>query len=123
MSIRGTIVYISGQVSSNASGKIIGEGDFEAQVEQVFANLKIPVEAAGGAMADGQAELLPRRRGRSGRRAENAPDTRPLSQCCPAAGQHVCCREPPDAAGVADRDRVRQSTTAPTAGRRPRAGR
>src|SRR5258707_14003128 len=49
---RGTIVYISGQVSSDASGKIIGEGDFEAQVEQVFANLKIAVEAAGGVMAD-----------------------------------------------------------------------
>ena len=49
---RGRIVYISGQVSSDASGKIIGEGDFEAQVEQVFANLKIAVEAAGGVMAD-----------------------------------------------------------------------
>src|SRR5207253_2578583 len=32
---RGTIVYISGQVPSDASGKIIGEGDFEVQVEQV----------------------------------------------------------------------------------------
>jgi enamine deaminase RidA (YjgF/YER057c/UK114 family) len=49
---RGTIVYISGQVPSDVSGKIIGEGDFEAQVEQVFANLKIAVEAAGGVMAD-----------------------------------------------------------------------
>ena len=49
---RGTIVYISGQVSSDASGKLIGEGDFEAQVEQVFRNLKIAVEAAGGTMAD-----------------------------------------------------------------------
>ena len=39
---RGTIVYIAGQVSSDASGK----------VEQVFANLKIAVEAAGGVMAD-----------------------------------------------------------------------
>src|SRR5216684_4361314 len=38
---RGTIVYISGQVSSDASGKIIGESDFEAQVEQVFAYLKV----------------------------------------------------------------------------------
>ena len=45
------IAYISGQVSSDASGKIIGEGDFEAH-EQVFANLKIAVEAAGGVMAD-----------------------------------------------------------------------
>jgi enamine deaminase RidA (YjgF/YER057c/UK114 family) len=49
---RGTIVYLSGQVPSDASGKIIGEGDFEAQVEQIFANLKIAVEAAGGTMAD-----------------------------------------------------------------------
>jgi enamine deaminase RidA (YjgF/YER057c/UK114 family) len=49
--VSGTIVYISGQVPSDASGKIIGEGDFEAQVEQVFANLKIAVEAAGGVMA------------------------------------------------------------------------
>jgi enamine deaminase RidA (YjgF/YER057c/UK114 family) len=48
----GTIVYISGQVPSDASGGIVGEGDFEAQVEQVFANLKIAVEAAGGVMAD-----------------------------------------------------------------------
>lgn len=49
---RGSIVYISGQVPSDASGKIIGEGDFEAQVEQVFANIKTAVEAAGGVMAD-----------------------------------------------------------------------
>jgi enamine deaminase RidA (YjgF/YER057c/UK114 family) len=49
---KGTIVYIAGQVSSDASGKLIGEGDFEAQVEQVFRNLKIALEAAGGTMAD-----------------------------------------------------------------------
>jgi enamine deaminase RidA (YjgF/YER057c/UK114 family) len=48
----GTIVYLSGQVPVDASGKLIGEGDFEAQVERVFANLKIAVEAAGGTMAD-----------------------------------------------------------------------
>ena len=49
---RGTIVYLAGQVSSDASGRLIGEGNFEAQVEQVFRNLKIAVEAAGGTMAD-----------------------------------------------------------------------
>ena len=49
---RGTIVYLAGQVSSDASGKLIGEGNFEAQLEQVFRNLKIAVEAAGGTMAD-----------------------------------------------------------------------
>jgi enamine deaminase RidA (YjgF/YER057c/UK114 family) len=48
----GTTVYLAGQVSSDASGKLIGEGDFEAQVEQVFRNLRIAVETAGGTMAD-----------------------------------------------------------------------
>src|SRR6202795_4765757 len=48
----GTTVYLAGQVSSDASGKLIGEGNFEAQVEQVFRNLRIAVEAAGGTMAD-----------------------------------------------------------------------
>jgi enamine deaminase RidA (YjgF/YER057c/UK114 family) len=49
---KGTTVYLSGQVPSDATGKLIGEGDFEAQVEQVFHNLKLAVEAAGGTMAD-----------------------------------------------------------------------
>jgi enamine deaminase RidA (YjgF/YER057c/UK114 family) len=49
---RGTIVYLAGQVSGDASGKLVGEGNFEAQAEQVFRNLKSAVEAAGGAMAD-----------------------------------------------------------------------
>ena len=48
----GTIVYLAGQVACDRSGKLIGEGDFEAQVEQVFRNLKIAIEAAGGTMAD-----------------------------------------------------------------------
>jgi hypothetical protein len=100
----GTIVYLSGQVSSDASGKVVGEGDFEAQVEQVFANLKIAVEAAGGTMAD-IVELLPRRRSRPSQRAEASSDTRSLSQCRKSAGQHVRRRQPPDAAGLADRDR------------------
>jgi enamine deaminase RidA (YjgF/YER057c/UK114 family) len=49
---KGTLVYIAGQVSSDASGKLVGEGDFEAQVEQVFKNLKLALEAAGATMAD-----------------------------------------------------------------------
>lgn len=48
----GTTVYLAGQVSSDGSGALIGEGNFEAQVEQVFKNLKIAMEAAGGTMAD-----------------------------------------------------------------------
>jgi enamine deaminase RidA (YjgF/YER057c/UK114 family) len=49
---KGTLVYIAGQVASDASGKLVGEGNFEAQAEQVFRNLKAAVEASGGTMAD-----------------------------------------------------------------------
>lgn len=48
----GTLVYIAGQVSSNASGELVGEGNFEAQVEQVYTNVKLALEAAGATMAD-----------------------------------------------------------------------
>jgi enamine deaminase RidA (YjgF/YER057c/UK114 family) len=49
---KATLIYISGQVPNDASGKLVGEGNFEAQVEQVYVNLKLAVEAAGGTMAD-----------------------------------------------------------------------
>lgn len=48
----GTLVYIAGQVSADLSGNLVGEGNLEAQAEQVFKNLKMAVEAAGGTMAD-----------------------------------------------------------------------
>ena len=48
----GTLVYIAGQVSSDASGKLVGEGNFEAQVEQVYKNVKLALQAAGATMAD-----------------------------------------------------------------------
>ena len=49
---KGTLIYLAGQVSSDASGQLVGEGNLEAQAEQVFKNLKIAIEAAGGTMAD-----------------------------------------------------------------------
>jgi len=49
---RGTLVYIAGQVSSDASGALVGEGNFEAQAERVYANVKLALEAAGATMAD-----------------------------------------------------------------------
>ena len=49
---KGTLVYIAGQVSSDASGALVGAGTFEAQVEQVFKNVKLALEAAGATMAD-----------------------------------------------------------------------
>ena len=45
------LAFIAGQVSCDAAGALVGEGDFRAQVEQTFANLKIAAEAAGGSMS------------------------------------------------------------------------
>src|SRR5262249_52023980 len=48
----GALVYIAGQVPVDASGNMVGEGNLEAQADQVFKNLKTAVEAAGGTMED-----------------------------------------------------------------------
>ena len=48
----GSLVYIAGQVPVDASGNMVGEGNLEAQADQVFKNLKAAVEAAGGTLAD-----------------------------------------------------------------------
>jgi enamine deaminase RidA (YjgF/YER057c/UK114 family) len=44
----GTIIHIAGQAPFDERGKVVGEGDFIAQFEQVMRNLKRAVEAAGG---------------------------------------------------------------------------
>jgi len=46
--ISGQLIFIAGQVALDASGNLVGPGDFRAQAEQVFRNLKLAVEAAGG---------------------------------------------------------------------------
>lgn len=43
----GKLVVLSGQVALDASGKLVGQGDFRAQAEQVFANIKAGLAAAG----------------------------------------------------------------------------
>jgi len=48
----GKLVQIAGQVSLDASGALVGENDFPAQVERTFQNVKTAVEAAGGTFAD-----------------------------------------------------------------------
>jgi reactive intermediate/imine deaminase len=50
--VRGRMVFIAGQVAADASGQVVGKGDFRAQAQQVYANLKTAVEAAGATMAD-----------------------------------------------------------------------
>lgn len=46
----GRTVYISGQIAQDAQGNAVGVGNFEAQVRQVFDNIKALVEEAGGSM-------------------------------------------------------------------------
>ncbi len=46
------IVFISGQVSKDVEGKLVGYGDINAQAEQVFKNLREVTEAAGGTLRD-----------------------------------------------------------------------
>ncbi|HUK91056.1 MAG TPA: RidA family protein [Blastocatellia bacterium] len=48
----GRLVYTAGQVAIDSSGNLVGKDDFSAQVEQVFQNLKLAVEAAGGSFLD-----------------------------------------------------------------------
>jgi enamine deaminase RidA (YjgF/YER057c/UK114 family) len=48
----GKLVLIAGQVAHDAEGKLVGENDFAAQVEQVFKNLDAAVRAAGGGFRD-----------------------------------------------------------------------
>jgi enamine deaminase RidA (YjgF/YER057c/UK114 family) len=44
---RGRTVYIAGQIARDQSGKIVGQGDFRAQTQQVFENLKAALAAVG----------------------------------------------------------------------------
>jgi len=43
-------LYIAGQVPIDGNGNLVGRGDIEAQVRQVFANIKAHCEAAGGSL-------------------------------------------------------------------------
>jgi enamine deaminase RidA (YjgF/YER057c/UK114 family) len=46
----GHTVYIAGQVSAGADGNVVGKGDPEAQVRQVWRNIEAAVKAAGGTL-------------------------------------------------------------------------
>jgi reactive intermediate/imine deaminase len=46
------IVSLSGQVPLDAAGNLVGEGDFAAQVRQVFENLTAALTAADAAWSD-----------------------------------------------------------------------
>lgn len=48
----GKTIYLSGQISLDRTGKLVGEGNLKAQAQQVFENLKAVLEAAGATFAD-----------------------------------------------------------------------
>ncbi len=48
----GKTVYVSGQVSVNEKAEVVGKGDFRAQVEHTFENLKTALAAAGATFRD-----------------------------------------------------------------------
>jgi enamine deaminase RidA (YjgF/YER057c/UK114 family) len=48
----GKTVFIAGQVALDRSGNLVGKDDFQAQVTQVFENLKSAVQASGGDFHD-----------------------------------------------------------------------
>lgn len=50
--IAGGTVYISGQVSSNEKGEVVGKGDLRAQATRVYDNIQICLKAAGVTFAD-----------------------------------------------------------------------
>lgn len=46
------LVYTSGVLARDATGRIIGQGDIRAQTRQCFENIRHIIEAAGGSLAD-----------------------------------------------------------------------
>ncbi|MDO9407745.1 RidA family protein [Patulibacter sp.] len=46
----GDLVIVSGQAALDPNGNTVGAGDFDAQAEQVFANLRRVLEAAGSSL-------------------------------------------------------------------------
>jgi enamine deaminase RidA (YjgF/YER057c/UK114 family) len=44
----GTLVFVSGQAAIDATGNVVGPGDYTVQAEQTFRNLDAALRAAGG---------------------------------------------------------------------------
>ncbi|GAA0964623.1 RidA family protein [Frigoribacterium faeni] len=43
----GRLVFITGQMALDATGTLVGEGDYKAQLEQVFENIKTQLDVVG----------------------------------------------------------------------------
>jgi len=48
----GRTVYVAGQVALDSAGQLVGAGDFRAQADQVFRNLRRALASVGGDLQD-----------------------------------------------------------------------
>lgn len=46
----GNLLFVSGQAAIDEAGDVVGAGDFDAQAEQVFRNLRAVLEAGGSSL-------------------------------------------------------------------------
>lgn len=48
----GRLIFISGQVSRNEKGEVVGKGDIRVQTRQVYENIGLALRAAGAKFSD-----------------------------------------------------------------------
>jgi 2-iminobutanoate/2-iminopropanoate deaminase len=47
-----TLIFLSGQLSRDADGNLVGPGDMAEQARQAIRNMQVVLETAGGSLAD-----------------------------------------------------------------------
>jgi enamine deaminase RidA (YjgF/YER057c/UK114 family) len=52
VSADGRTAYIAGQVAFDSTGAVVGVGKFQAQADQVFANLRVALASVGASFGD-----------------------------------------------------------------------
>ena len=52
VSADGRTAYIAGQVARDSTGAVVGGGNFKAQAEQVFVNLRVALASVGASFGD-----------------------------------------------------------------------
>src|SRR5258708_13385200 len=50
--VPGKLVFLSGILSRNENGEIVGKGDMRRQIQQVFSNIRTALTAAGAPFPD-----------------------------------------------------------------------
>jgi 2-iminobutanoate/2-iminopropanoate deaminase len=50
--VPGKLVFLSGILSRNENGEVVGKGDMRRQIQQVFSNIRTALASAGATFAD-----------------------------------------------------------------------